>query len=227
MIHFTKKHLRGVAVVLLLAGASGLWAIERFQQKPGSFSAADLDGRKVGLADFQGKVVFATYWQVSCYPCRLELPKLDEFQREWAGKPVVFLTVNPWNKSGQIKKFRDGANPAKKKLSNLRFLTKHSGGSVWGLPAARNGYIGTPTTVIVDPSGTVVGRSVGGMNLDEARTLIKSLLPESNSNDGKTEQELEIIGRIRIRGMQQKEDYQAPAAGANIRPRTTGPAWKE
>lgn len=227
MNYSIQKHFWKISAVLLLAGASGLLAIERFQQQPGRFSAVDLKKNTVNLEDLKGKIVFATYWQVSCYPCRLELPRLNEFQREFSGKPVVFLTVNPWNRARQIKKFRDGANPTKKKLKNLRFLMKHSSGSVWGLPAAKNGYIGTPTTVILDQSGTVIGRAVGGMNLDEARGLIKSLLAGSNESDGKTEEQMEIIGRVRIRGLKQKGVYRAPAPNADIKPRTTGPAWKD
>ncbi len=214
--------------ITLFAGVSALSALERFKQQPGQFSAVDLDGKKVTLADLKNKIAFVTYWQVSCYPCRQELPRLDQFQKEWADKPVVFLTLNPWNDRGDIQKFRDGANPGQAALKNLRFLTRDASSAVWGLPASKSGYIGTPTTVVLDRSGTVVGRSIGGMDLDEARAFIKDLLSEQAPPQGaKPEESMTITGRIRIRSMKQLDEYRPPAPGTAILPRTTGPAWKE
>lgn len=219
---------RAIFVLLLLAGVTGgLPGIERFQQQPGRFSAVDLNGKTVDLESLKGKIAFVTYWQVSCYPCRRELPRLDALQRELKGKPVVFLSLNPWNKKKDIKAFRDGRNPAKRKLKSMRFLTRAPRTNVWGLPASKRGYIGTPTTVILDQKGTVVGRSVGGMNPEAVRKLIDELLAAAPDNTGASEDEMVIQGRIRIRGMREKSAFQAPAPEARIEARTTGPEWRE
>jgi thiol-disulfide isomerase/thioredoxin len=53
-----------------------------------------LEGEKVSLADFKGKVVVLNVWGSWCPPCRKEAPDLEAAAKSLASKGVQFLGVN-------------------------------------------------------------------------------------------------------------------------------------
>lgn len=65
-------------------------------QAPPPFTLEDLNGKKVSLKDFAGKVVYMDFWASWCTPCRYEMkngsPKLHEKFKD--NKDVVFLYIS-------------------------------------------------------------------------------------------------------------------------------------
>jgi peroxiredoxin len=47
------------------------------------FSLASLDGRTVSLSDYAGKKVVVSYWASWCGPCKLEMPELRDFYKQY------------------------------------------------------------------------------------------------------------------------------------------------
>jgi len=64
------------------------------RKKPGEVAGRTLDGKRVSLADFRGKVVVVNVWGSWCGPCRAEAPMLAQAARELAKKDVVFLGID-------------------------------------------------------------------------------------------------------------------------------------
>jgi len=58
------------------------------------FTVKDMNGAKVRLADYKGKVILVNFWATWCPPCIEEIPSLNEFQRRFAGSGVVVLGVS-------------------------------------------------------------------------------------------------------------------------------------
>src|SRR5579872_4111987 len=54
----------------------------------------DLNGKKVRLRDFQGKVVVVNFWATWCIPCMHEMPMLVEAEKEYSGRGVVFVAAS-------------------------------------------------------------------------------------------------------------------------------------
>lgn len=58
-----------------------------------SFTLPDLAGEPVALSDFAGQTVVVDFWATWCVPCKHQIPVLNEFQRNVAGRDVVVLGV--------------------------------------------------------------------------------------------------------------------------------------
>jgi len=66
--------------------ATVLWPIE--------IGAADLDGKKVTLAEYRGKVLLLDFWATWCPPCRAELPGIVEAYGEYHPKGFEIVSVS-------------------------------------------------------------------------------------------------------------------------------------
>lgn len=53
-----------------------------------------IDGRKVSLEDYKGKVVLLDFWYPNCGPCMRAMPYLQSLWTEYKDKGLVFLGVN-------------------------------------------------------------------------------------------------------------------------------------
>lgn len=71
------------------------------------FTLVDLEGNAVTLSDLRGRPVVLNFWATWCPPCRLEMPELQETQRDYAEQGVVVLTVNQDESAAQVQSFFD------------------------------------------------------------------------------------------------------------------------
>ncbi len=58
------------------------------------FSIKTDQGREITPTSFGGKVLVLNFWATWCPPCVQEVPSLNQFQREFAGKGVVVVAVS-------------------------------------------------------------------------------------------------------------------------------------
>lgn len=59
-----------------------------------NFAAVDLEGKKVQLSDYRGKLVYVDVWASWCGPCVREIPYAEKLQEELKGKDIIFLCVS-------------------------------------------------------------------------------------------------------------------------------------
>jgi thiol-disulfide isomerase/thioredoxin len=135
-------------------------------------------GDEVSFDALRGHVVVVNFWASWCKPCRKELPVLQQWRDELAGRGVAFVTVSV------------DEDPRKAD----RFL-EHQGLS---LPVVHDGPEGLakkldlphlPCTYVLDPKGQVVFTSRGSDDaaLDEVHATVRALLdaaPMRASMDG-------------------------------------------
>jgi thiol-disulfide isomerase/thioredoxin len=57
------------------------------------FTLAGIDGEEVTLADYRGRPVVLNFWATWCFPCRAEIPYLQEASTQYNGRAVI-LGVN-------------------------------------------------------------------------------------------------------------------------------------
>jgi peroxiredoxin len=115
------------------------------------FTFPGLDGKKVSLSDYKGKVVLVNIWATWCPPCVDEMPSMEKLYRKFKGKNFEILAVSidePGLKA---------VAPFMKK-SNLTFPALiDSEGAI----KAVYGITGVPESFIVDQQGIIIKKIVG------------------------------------------------------------------
>lgn len=62
-----------------------------------SFSLRQLNGGRLSLRDFRGKVVLLSFWTAGCPPCNAEAPHLQRLHQKQFGPGLRVVSVAPWN----------------------------------------------------------------------------------------------------------------------------------
>ncbi len=144
------------------------------RKKPGEVAGRTLDGKRVSLADFHGKVVVVNVWGSWCGPCRAEAPMLAQAARDLAKKDVVFLGIDS----------RDPSQDAAKAFVR-RFdvpypsLYDQQGTTLLAFRGTLTPN-SVPSTVVVDPQGRVAGSVLGSLT----RTTLDDLVDDASSGGG-------------------------------------------
>ncbi|MGK0290074.1 MAG: thiol-disulfide isomerase/thioredoxin [bacterium] len=114
----------------------------------------DLEGKEHTLAEFRGKVVFLNFWATWCFPCRKEMPDMDElYFKMKSSKNFKILALDLGETSATVKKFLK-EYPYSFPIGlakNTETLQKFLGGARAGLP----------TTFVIDKKGYVIARVLG------------------------------------------------------------------
>jgi len=126
------------------------------------FTLLDLDGNKVSLSDFEGKIVVLNFWSTWCPPCKAEIPDFIEVYNLYKDKNVQFLGVADDN----VKSLRKFASDYGINYPILVDGTIDSISSYWRIRVI-------PTTFIVDVNGKAIFWREGMLTKDQLIKVIK------------------------------------------------------
>jgi thiol-disulfide isomerase/thioredoxin len=131
----------------------------------------DLEGNRLKLSDFRGKVVMLQFWAGWCPHCRRLIPYQREFVTKMKKRPFVLLGVN-------ADKRAEAAAIQRKNITNWRSWQDGPAGPI----GARWQIKGYPTTFILDRDGTIkyAGSAV---NWEFYEQFIKNLLAGEDGNE--------------------------------------------
>jgi thiol-disulfide isomerase/thioredoxin len=133
-----------------------------------SVAFSDAAGRRHALSEFRGRTVLLNLWAPWCVPCVRELPALTGLSRSIPATKLTVIAVDVG---------RGGADDAR------TFLAEHGASALTvyvdsdiALVRAFGAY-GLPLTVVIDPRGREIARSVGPGQWDasDAVAYMKSL----------------------------------------------------
>lgn len=136
-------------------------------EKATDFTLENLQGEKVTLSAFRGKVVFLNIWATWCPPCREEMPSLETLYDDFKNhKDFVMLAVS---------------QDIKGRKAVLPYIHKHGYRfEVLLDPDNKVGEAydvsGVPETFIIDQKGRIVAHHMGAFNW--ARPDVKNALEE-------------------------------------------------
>lgn len=63
-------------------------------ERASNFLYPDTTGKYWSVSDFQGKYKFIDIWATWCAPCKKEIPYLKELEKEFADKPLEFISIS-------------------------------------------------------------------------------------------------------------------------------------
>jgi thiol-disulfide isomerase/thioredoxin len=132
-----------------------------------------LDGKRMTLADFRGRVLLVNFWATWCGPCVAEMPSLDRLQGMLGGRDFAVLTLSEDRNPAVIEPFFTA--------HGLKRLGRYHdpGGALSRAFKVR----GLPTSVLIDRDGGVIGRIEGPAEWDspEALALIRFFIGEGSA----------------------------------------------
>lgn len=119
------------------------------------------EGEPVRVRDLIGEPLLINFWATWCAPCVAEMPDLQQVAEETTGR-VRFLGVN----------YREPDRDAARRFVDELGITYQLAADPAGefLTAVRG--FGMPTTLFVDPTGTIVYRHTGALSIEALRDLI-------------------------------------------------------
>jgi peroxiredoxin len=118
--------------------------------------AETVDGSKISLQDFRGKVVVLNFWATWCAPCREEMPALEARYEKYKDRGLVVLAIDFDEPAEDVRAFRDS-------LALTFPVLLDPGASIQQLYRVR----GYPTSYFVDRDGTIQVQHVGIMYEDQ------------------------------------------------------------
>jgi peroxiredoxin len=135
--------------------------------KAADFSIPNLEGKKVHLSDFKGKVILVDFWATWCIPCHEELPDLKAAYQKFKDRGFSILGVS-LDDSG-----RDAVSKFVKD-NNIPYPIVLAGGTD-GIP---EGYDveGLPMAYLIDAKGLIRKRYSGQIDPKELERDANELL---------------------------------------------------
>jgi thiol-disulfide isomerase/thioredoxin len=108
------------------------------------FRLPTVDGKKLGPADFRGKVVVADFWATWCGPCYLQFDILHRVRAHYSPNDVQFLAIDMGEDEKTVRAFL-----AKRPMPYPVLLDEDERVS------GELGVVGLPTLLIIDRQGDV------------------------------------------------------------------------
>lgn len=131
---------------------------------------SDLSGRQASIEEYRGKIVLVDFWATWCEACKEEMPDLKRLYQKLRPQGVEFLAPSM---------DEDG------KKALLPFVAQFE--VPWRVLLANDeaarayGVFGLPTKFLIDPSGVIVRRYVGPVEVSELERDVLSLLKKENN----------------------------------------------
>ncbi|MFO1448850.1 MAG: TlpA disulfide reductase family protein [Opitutaceae bacterium] len=152
--------------------------------KPLEIAFTAVDGRKVDLKDYRGKVVLVDFWATWCGPCKAEIPNIKKVYAEYQAKGFEIIgislenaAIRPDDTPEQIAAKHE---KAQKVLTDFTSKTEmpwpqYYDGKHWKNDlSTRFGIASIPAMFLIDPEGRIVTTEARGPKLEaEVKRLLK------------------------------------------------------
>jgi cytochrome c biogenesis protein CcmG, thiol:disulfide interchange protein DsbE len=181
-----------VGAVFAVLFVAGLYLINRYWIHPAlmtqamsdgdhpeapAISLTDIEGKRLDLADYKGKVVVLDFWATWCGPCRAEIPGFTELQDKYASQGFSMIGISLDDEPGPVvdfyKEFKMNYPVA---VGNQRI------GELYG------GILGLPTTFVIGRDGRIYAKHTGGVNpalIEEEVQQLLAMSPTAEKEDFK------------------------------------------
>lgn len=146
------RYFRFGIVLLLIAILSGCHAKPKAAAGAGApdFTVNDLQGKKISLSDYKGKVVLLDFWATWCAPCLEEIPHFITMQEKYAGQGFQAIGIS----------MDDGPKPVEAFYQEHKLNYPVAIGTS-KLADSYGGILGLPVTFVINRDGSIRKKFVG------------------------------------------------------------------
>jgi peroxiredoxin len=130
------------------------------------FTATSLTGATIKLSSYRGKTVVLNFWGSWCPPCRDEAPTLAVLDQEYGKQGVAFLGDDVGDTPANALAFTSKVGITYPSINDPGYAVVQRFSQV--APVSD-----TPTTVVIDKTGHVVGMVLGALNYGEMTSLLR------------------------------------------------------
>jgi peroxiredoxin len=140
------------------------------------FTFPGLDGKKVSLSDYRGKVVFVNIWATWCPPCVEEMPSMQKLYQKLKGENFEILAVSIDSKGAKVvapfmKKYQLTFPALIDYMSTIKRIYKTTG---------------VPESYIIDKDGILAKKVIGPLDWSQPDILrlFRDLIEKPQASKG-------------------------------------------
>lgn len=136
-------------------------------------SGKTVNGGKLDVASYKGKVVVLNVWGSWCAPCRAEAPNFEKVSKDLGTKGVQFVGINTRDTSIQ-----NAVAFEKQYGISYESLYDPTGKLMLRFKKGTLNPQAVPSTLVLDREGKIAARSLAGLSEDNLRKMIAPVLAE-------------------------------------------------
>jgi thiol-disulfide isomerase/thioredoxin len=130
------------------------------------FTASSLTGATIKMSSYRGKTVVLNFWGSWCPPCREEAPTLALLAGQYGKQGVAFLGDDVYDSPANALAFTRSAGITYPSINDPGYAVVQKFSQV--APVSD-----TPTTVVIDKTGHLVGMVLGTVSYGQVATLLR------------------------------------------------------
>lgn len=164
--------IAGVGVALL-AGAALVWFAPWQGERAPDVRLTTLEGESLQLSELRGKPTIVTFWATTCVTCVQEIPHLADLYEELGPRGLEIIAVAmDYDPRSQVE-----AMVESRRMPYTIALDSD------GSAARAFGDIRlTPTTVVISPTGEIIQRRLGMLDMERLRERLETMLPAEGAD---------------------------------------------
>lgn len=135
-----------------------------------SFAYENVEGKKVKLEDFKGKLIYIDVWATWCAPCKKQIPYLKKLEKHFSGQNIVFISISVDKKRARKSWEKMVKNEG---LEGIQLFADNSFDSEF---IKAYGISSIPRFIIIDQDGKVYDPKAPRPSYDKTKLLLESLL---------------------------------------------------
>jgi peroxiredoxin len=133
------------------------------------FSLSDLNGRKLSLGDYKGKVVLLDFWATWCGPCEKEIPQFIDLQNRYGSQGLQIVGLSMDDSPKPVHAYYDRV-----KMNYPVAVADADVAQRYG------GVYGLPVNFVIGRDGRIAAKFVGATEIGTIQKAIETELSLTN-----------------------------------------------
>ncbi|MET8412201.1 TlpA disulfide reductase family protein [Streptomyces sp. NPDC005195] len=157
-----------------VAGKDGISTVAKGSRVDApDLSGATVDGRKLDVEDYKGKIVVLNVWGSWCPPCRAEAPNFVRVAKDTEAKGVQFVGINTRDSEASL------ARAFEKEFGvTYPSLYDPKGKLMLRFKKGTLNPQTIPSTLVIDRDGKVAARTLQALSEDKLREMLDPIIAE-------------------------------------------------